>query len=399
MYVAEGSEPAREELPPVGNAKYWTRRGVAEWLVTKLSEEIPSIVGIDHGFSFPLAYFEKHRVPRDWPAFLNDFHHHWPTDGDHVYVDFVRDAVLGNGAARAGSTRWRRLTEKRSGSAKSLFHFDVPGSVAKSTHAGLPWLRYLRLNVTPAPHFWPFDGWNIPSGRSAVVEVYPRLWNRGPKPAEWTPDQFDAFVVAAQLQEADRDGRLARWLKPALLAQTKEAANIEGWILGVEDKEGESPKAARSTRGNRETGERPRGRLLLRRHALERMAQRNVNVDEVRRILAAGEIIQEYPDDRPLPSRLTLGWGDVRFFGMGWHVSEEEMTCVICKVGETKAGHATVTLERPPTTLVVRGVPAQICANCGEEYIGEEASEHLLTLVSRAAKGGVEIEVRQYEAA
>ena len=75
------------------------------------------------------------------------------------------------------------------------------------------------------------------------------------------------------------------------------------------------------------------------------------------------------------------------------------MTCVICKVGETKAGHATVTLERDLTTLVVRGVPAQICTNCGEEYIDEQAGEHLLTLVTRAAKGGVEIEVRQYEAA
>jgi hypothetical protein len=35
------------------------------------------------------------------------------------------------------------LTEIRAGAAKSVFHFDVPGSVAKSTHAGLPWLRYL----------------------------------------------------------------------------------------------------------------------------------------------------------------------------------------------------------------------------------------------------------------
>ena len=67
--------------------------------------------------------------------------------------------------------------------------------------------------------------------------------------------------------------------------------------------------------------------------------------------------------------------------------------------GETKAGHATVTLERHSTTLVVRGVPAQVCTNCGEEYIDEQAGEHLLTLVSRAAMSGVEIEVRQYEAA
>jgi hypothetical protein len=32
---------------------------------------------------------------------------------------------------------WRRLTEKRAGGAKSVFQFDVQGSVAKSTHAGI----------------------------------------------------------------------------------------------------------------------------------------------------------------------------------------------------------------------------------------------------------------------
>jgi hypothetical protein len=41
-----------------------------------------------------------------------------------------------------GNARWRRLTEERAGSAKSVFHFDVQGLVAKSTHAGIPWLRF-----------------------------------------------------------------------------------------------------------------------------------------------------------------------------------------------------------------------------------------------------------------
>ena len=39
--------------------------------------------------------------------------------------------------------------------------FHVPGSVAKSTHAGLPWLRYLRQQMGTRVHFWPFDGWVI----------------------------------------------------------------------------------------------------------------------------------------------------------------------------------------------------------------------------------------------
>jgi hypothetical protein len=70
------------------------------------------------------------------------------------------------------------VTEVRAG-AKSVFHFDVPGSVAKSTHAGLPWLRYIRLHV-PTVHFWPFDGWGCPDGsvsrrRSLSIALETRL--------------------------------------------------------------------------------------------------------------------------------------------------------------------------------------------------------------------------------
>ena len=62
------------------------------------------------------------------------------------------------GAARTGNARWRRLTEERAGGAKSVFYFDVQGSVAKSTHAGIPWLRFIRQQLGPRIHFWPFDG-------------------------------------------------------------------------------------------------------------------------------------------------------------------------------------------------------------------------------------------------
>lgn len=38
------------------------------------------------------------------------------------------------------------------------------------------------------------------------------------------------------------------------------------------------------------------------------MFQYSVSADEVRQILLAGEVIQQYPEDRPYPSRLVLGW-------------------------------------------------------------------------------------------
>ena len=75
------------------------------------------------------------------------------------------------------------------------------------------------------------------------------------------------------------------------------------------------------------------------------------------------------------------------------------MTCVICKNGETQLGKATVTLEREDTTLVIKGVPAQVCANCGEEYVDEETSSCLLKTAEEAACAGVQVDVRQYIAA
>ena len=99
MYQAEGAGPPHEIAPPPSAKIYWARRGIAEWLVERLAEDIPTVVGIDHGFSFPLRYFESHGLAPDWPGFLDDFQQHWPTDADHTYVDFVRYGAAGNGAA------------------------------------------------------------------------------------------------------------------------------------------------------------------------------------------------------------------------------------------------------------------------------------------------------------
>ncbi|MGD0764314.1 MAG: hypothetical protein ABR929_14195 [Roseiarcus sp.] len=233
IYLSGGDAPPVEALPPPSPRKYWTRREVAEWLVERLAEDVPTLVGVDHGFSFPLQYFEAHGLALDWPAFLDDFQRHWPTDRPHVYVCFVREGESGNGAARTGNPRWRRLTEARAGRAKSVFQFDVTGQVATSTHAGLPWLRFIRARLGARAHFWPFDGWDIPAGRSAIAEVYPALWSRGFAQDGRTRDQHDAYSVAAWLARADRDGALAAFLNPGLSPSERAIAQVEGWILGV----------------------------------------------------------------------------------------------------------------------------------------------------------------------
>jgi YgiT-type zinc finger domain-containing protein len=75
------------------------------------------------------------------------------------------------------------------------------------------------------------------------------------------------------------------------------------------------------------------------------------------------------------------------------------MKCVICKHGETRAADVTITLKRDGATLVFKSVPAQVCNNCGEEYVEHETTARLLKQADLAVRAGVELEVRSYAAA
>ena len=232
IYEAIPTQSPIEIHPPTSSRKYWTRSGLAQWLAAELKAGPATLVGIDHAFSFPMRYFEKHRLPPDWPSFLDDFHLHWPTDEKTMYVDFIRDGLYGKGAERGGSAKWRRLAEERCG-AKSVFHFDVPGSVAKSTHAGLPWLRFLRRELGTQLHFWPFDGWQPPQSCSVIAEVYPALWSRSFSNEGRNDHQHDAYSVARWMQEKDSTGEMSIHFQPNIRPAERTVADTEGWILGL----------------------------------------------------------------------------------------------------------------------------------------------------------------------
>ena len=75
------------------------------------------------------------------------------------------------------------------------------------------------------------------------------------------------------------------------------------------------------------------------------------------------------------------------------------MTCVICRHGETQPGSATISFTRDGTTVVVKDVPADICDNCGEEYLDAAVTDRLLAIAEEAARAGVELDVRRFVAA
>jgi hypothetical protein len=42
------------------------------------------------------------------------------------------------------------------------------------------------------------------------------------------------------------------------------------------------------------------------------MFERSISDEDVRHVLATGEVIHSYPEDKPYPSRLMLGWRGTR---------------------------------------------------------------------------------------
>ena len=75
------------------------------------------------------------------------------------------------------------------------------------------------------------------------------------------------------------------------------------------------------------------------------------------------------------------------------------MTCGLCGAGERRPGTTTMTFTRGDATIVVRGVPAEVCEACGEAIVTQAIAEHLERLVETAIAAGVKHEVRDYVAA
>ena len=49
--------------------------------------------------------------------------------------------------------------------------------------------------------------------------------------------------------------------------------------------------------------------------------------------------------------------------------------------------------------MVIKGVPARVCQNCGEEYVEEAITAHVLKTAEEAVRAGVQVDVRTYAAA
>ena len=74
------------------------------------------------------------------------------------------------------------------------------------------------------------------------------------------------------------------------------------------------------------------------------------------------------------------------------------MKCAICRYGTTTDGCTTLVLERDQTTIVFKKVPAQICDNCGEEYVSAAVNTTLLRQAEEEWERGIILEMLNFAA-
>lgn len=69
------------------------------------------------------------------------------------------------------------------------------------------------------------------------------------------------------------------------------------------------------------------------------------------------------------------------------------MKCVICKSGNTAPGIKSFMLEKGNSIVIVKGVPAQVCSQCGEAYFDDKTTAELYAKTLLSLQSGAELEV------
>ena len=258
--IAEARGAAAPRLVRPGHV--WSREEVLVWLL-KEAAKTPTLFGFDFSFAPPLiergeylpgepdvpskarefwAYVDSRADDEDLGAasFLEIVHrpHFYFGSADGVKADFVRfrqcDAQL-----------------NAQGGRKTASAYDAIGAaqVAKASFSGMRLLHRLHGKVA----IWPMD--DFPSGGSAVVEIYTRIYLRRagmsgvklrtraalnlaleglgspPTKLRFEPNdhQTDALVTAAGMRSLALVEPVA--FSPASL--TRKIAQSEGWTFGV----------------------------------------------------------------------------------------------------------------------------------------------------------------------
>ena len=246
----------------------WSRTEALDWLI-KMAAEAPTLFGFDFSFAPPIADRGEYLpgqpgVPVSARAFWAYVDSHCE-DEDLGAASFLEQSHRSHfyfGIADGVKSRFMHFRQcdarlNAQGGRKTASAYDAIGAaqVAKASFSGMRLLHRLDWQVP----IWPFDfirdnRVGTPSGQSAVVEIYTRIYLRkaglagtklrsrtelnralkalGSAPArlrfEPNDHQTDAIVTAAGMRAL---ASLPEYWAPAGL--TPELACSEGWTFGI----------------------------------------------------------------------------------------------------------------------------------------------------------------------
>lgn len=72
------------------------------------------------------------------------------------------------------------------------------------------------------------------------------------------------------------------------------------------------------------------------------------------------------------------------------------MDCLKCK-GELKENKINYMADLEKTIIIIKGVPATVCGNCGEQYFNDEVSENIEKIVEQLKSLSAEVTVVNYK--
>ncbi|MBI5218829.1 MAG: DUF4258 domain-containing protein [Bacteroidia bacterium] len=83
----------------------------------------------------------------------------------------------------------------------------------------------------------------------------------------------------------------------------------------------------------------PEKKIIFSNHAVKQMFQRNISVEDVKFVLLNGIIVNEYPDDRPYPSKLLFA------------VNNERSLHIVCSENQNENKIIVITAYEPSSDI------------------------------------------------
>ena len=71
------------------------------------------------------------------------------------------------------------------------------------------------------------------------------------------------------------------------------------------------------------------------------------------------------------------------------------MNCFMCK-GEVIEKKVNYMVDLENTIIIIKGVPAKVCTQCGEQYFEDETSENIETIVNKLKDLSTEVTIINY---